>query len=234
MFSSFRFLALCCVLVLLTLLHAAAARAQSEQEELVAAAEATFSNFERNPQMHWFQENIGKAKALLIAPEVIKAGFILGGSGGRAVLFARDPKGVKWYGPVFYTLITGSIGFQAGIEVSEAVTLVMTDRGLSSLLGSSFKMGGEASIAAGPVGIGARSNIRADLVAFSHAKGIYGGLNLDGTAVRVNDGWNRAYYKPGVTPPDILVLHEFSNAQGERLRMMISKAAIWKADEAGR
>lgn len=234
MFRSFRLLALRGVVVLLVLVNAAAARAQTEQEELVTAAEGTFANFERNPQMHWFQENIGKAKAVLIAPEIIKAGFILGGSGGRAVLFARDPKGVKWYGPVFYTLITGSIGFQAGIEVSEAVTLVMTDRGLNSLLGSSFKMGGEASIAAGPVGIGAKSNIRADLVAFSYAKGIYGGLNLDGTAVRVNEAWNRTYYKPGVTPPDILVLHEFSNAQAERLRMMIGKAATWKADEAVR
>ena len=88
---------------------------------------------------------------------------------------------VPWTGPAFYNLATASVGFQAGVEVSEAVIVVMTDKGLNSLLSTSFKIGGDASIAAGPVGAGAKSTVTADLISFSRAKGVYGGLNLDGT-----------------------------------------------------
>ena len=148
----------------------APAYAQSEQQQLVASAQTTFSNFVRDPDMTWIQQNLGRAKAVLIAPEVVKAGFIFGGSGGRAVLVARDAKSGKWAGPAFYTLATGSVGFQAGIAVSEAVTLVMTEKGMNSLLASTFKMGGDASVAAGPVGAGAKSDVVADLVTFSRSK----------------------------------------------------------------
>ncbi len=84
-------------------LVAPAAIAQSEQQQLVNSAETTLSNFLRDPQMTWLQKNIGHAKGVLIAPEVVKAGFIFGGSGGRGVLLGRGPDG-KWHGPVFYTL----------------------------------------------------------------------------------------------------------------------------------
>ena len=124
----------------------------------------TFSNFVRDPDMKWFQQNIGRAKGVLIAPEVLKAGFIFGGSGGRAVLVAKDAKSGKGVGPAFYALATASVGFQAGISVSESITLVMTDKGMNSLLSANFRLGGDASIAAGPVGgvlmIGRNSAVR--------------------------------------------------------------------------
>jgi SH3 domain-containing YSC84-like protein 1 len=204
------------------------AYAQSDQQKLVDAADVTFSNFVRDPDMTWFQQNVGRAKAVLIAPEIVKAGFILGGSGGRAVLVAKDPKSAKWVGPAFYTLATGSVGFQAGIAVSEAVTLVMTDKGMNSLLASSFKMGGDASVAAGPVGAGAKSDIVADLVTFSRSKGVYGGLNLDGTVVTTSDEWNSAYYGKKVLAPDILVRMNVQAKGAEKLVFDVAKAAGWK------
>ena len=151
------------------------------------------------------QQNIGRAKGVLIAPEVLKAGFIFGGSGGRAVVVAKEPKSGRWAGPAFYALATASVGFQAGIAVSESITLVMTDTGMNSLLAPSFKIGGDASVAAGPIGAGAKSDILADLITFSRAKGIYGGLNLDGTLVNTADDWNEAYYGKRVLSTDILV-----------------------------
>ncbi|TMH66596.1 MAG: lipid-binding SYLF domain-containing protein [Betaproteobacteria bacterium] len=168
--------------------------AQSEQQELVNSAETTFSNFTRDPDMTWFQRHVGSAKAVLIAPQVVKAGWIFGGSGGRAVLFARNDQTGRWEGPAFYNLATASVGFQAGVAVSETVTLVMTDRGLNSLLATSVKVGGDASIAAGPIGAGANADVTTDFVAFARSKGVYGGLNLDGTVVHVANNWNRAYY----------------------------------------
>src|SRR5262245_63046284 len=117
----------------------------AEPERLVADARTTFSNFIRDPDQTWIQDNLGRAKAILIAPQVVRAGFIFGGSGGRGVLVARD--GRAWAGPAFYNLATASVGFQAGIDVSEVIIVVMTDTGFNSLLSTSFKIGGDASIA---------------------------------------------------------------------------------------
>src|SRR5213079_2906019 len=125
----------------------------------------------------WLQQNIGRAKAVMVAPEVVKAGFIFGGSGGRAVTLARDEKTGKWAGPAFYTLATASVGFQAGVAVSEVVALVTSDKALRALMATSVKLGPDASIAAGPVGAGAKADIVSDLVTFSRDKGVYGGLN---------------------------------------------------------
>jgi lipid-binding SYLF domain-containing protein len=176
----------------------------AEPERLVADARKTFDNFLRDPDQTWVQQNLDRAKAVLIAPQIVKAGFIFGGSGGRAVLVAKD--GRAWVGPAFYDLATASVGFQAGVEVSEALILVMTEKGLNSLMASTFKIGGDASIAAGPVGAGAKSTITADLVSFTRAKGIYGGVNLDGTVVHTNVSWNDAYYSgSNVLPPDVVM-----------------------------
>jgi len=181
-----------------------AALAQAEQQKLVDESNKSLSNFLRDPDMSWLQQNLSRAKAVVIAPQLLKAGFIFGGSGGRAVIFARGPGG-KWVGPAFCAMVTASVGFQAGVSVSENVTLVMTDKGFNTLLAPSVKLGGDASVAAGPVGAGAKSDIVADFITFSRAKGVYGGLNLDGTVINTSDDWNSAYYGKAVTQPDILV-----------------------------
>jgi lipid-binding SYLF domain-containing protein len=200
------------------------AHAQGDQQVLVNQAQTTLSNFMRDPEMKWLQQNIHRAKAVLISPEIVKAGFIIGGSGGRGVLVARDGGG-KWVGPAFYTLATASVGFQAGLAASEMVTLVMTDKGMNSLLSNSFKLGGDASIAAGPVGAGAKSDVVADMIAFSRSKGVYGGLNLDGTVVSTNDDWNKAYFGKPVLPPDILIKASVSNKGAAPLIAAVAKAA---------
>jgi SH3 domain-containing YSC84-like protein 1 len=206
-------------------LLATPAQAQSEQQKLVNDANKTLSNFLRDPDMTWLQNNIGRAKAVLIAPQIAKAGFIFGGSGGRAVLVARDGASGKWGGPAFYTLATASVGFQAGVSVSENVTLVMTEKGLNSLLANSVKVGADASVAAGPVGAGAKSDVVADLVTFSRAKGVYGGLNLDGTVIAPSNDWNKAYFKKDVLPPDILIRMTAHNKMADPLLGQVAKAA---------
>ena len=208
-----------------SVLVAPAAIAQSDQQKLVDASEASLSNFVRDPEMKWLQQNLSRAKALIIAPEILKAGFIFGGSGGRALVVARDAKTGRWVGPVFYAMATASVGFQAGIQVSEGLTLVMTDKGFNSLLATSFKMGGDASIAAGPVGAGAKSDIVADLVTFSRAKGVYGGLNFDGTVVTTSDDWNAAYFGKKVLAPDVLVRMDVANKQADKLLAAVTAAA---------
>jgi len=198
--------------------------AQSEQQKLVNDTDATLSRFLKDPDMTWLQQNIHRAKAIMISPEVAKAGFIFGVSGGRAVTVAQGGK--KWVGPAFYTMATASVGFQAGISVSEVVTLVMSEKGVNSLLAPSVKLGGDASVAAGPIGAGAKSDIVADFITFSRAKGIYGGLNLDGTVIAISNEWNEAYYgKKGVLPPDILVRMSARSKGADKLLADVSRAA---------
>jgi len=209
-------------------LFTSAAQAQGDQQKLVVEAERSLSNFLRDPDMSWLQQNISRSKALIIAPEIVKAGFIFGGSGGRALVVARDKASGKWVGPAFYIMATGSVGFQAGISVSEGVTMVMTDKGFNSLLATSFKMGGDASVAAGPVGAGAKSDIVSDLITFNRAKGVYGGLNFDGTVVTAADDWNQAYFGKKVLPPDILVRMNVTNKNADGLLAKVTAATVKK------
>src|SRR5690349_733513 len=195
----------------------------AEPDALVADAQTTLSNFLRDPDQTWVHDNINRAKAVLIAPKIVKAGFIFGGSGGRAVLVAREGRTLA--GPAFYDLATASVGFQAGLEVSEAVILVMTDKGLNSLMSSSFKLGGDASVAAGPVGAGAKSTVTADLVSFTRSKGVYGGVNLDGTVVHANTKWNDAYYSgSNVLPPDIVMRKTAKSSKASQLLAEVANA----------
>lgn len=223
-YSLKRWIGTAIAITLPALVFATTARAQSDQRSLVTDATVTFANFKSDPDMSWLQRNLRRAKAVMIAPEITKAGFILGGSGGRAVVVARDPKSGKWVGPAFYTIATASVGFQAGVSVSEMVTLVMTQKGLNRLLADSFKMGGDAAVAAGPVGAGAQTDLVADMVSFSRAKGVYGGLNLDGTIVSTSDKWNRLYYGKPVTASDILVRTSVRSKQANELLNLVTAA----------
>lgn len=214
----------CAVAFLLAAIFSPPGHAQADQRSLVTAATVTFASFRSDPGMTWLQRNLGRAKAVVIAPSITKAGLILGASGGRAVVVARDPKSGKWVGPAFYTLATGSVGFQAGVAVMEMVALVMTEKGLNSLLSSSFKLGGEVAVAAGPVGAGARSDLVADVVSFSHATGVYGGVNFDGTVVSTSDEWNQIYYGKPVRASDILVGMTVHNKQASELLNLLTAA----------
>jgi len=174
-------------------------------QQLVDRADVTLRAFLRDPDMAWLRTNLPRARGVLIAPEVLKAGFVIGGTGGRAVLVVRDAFGSAWRGPAFYTFAMGSVGFQAGIGSSETVALVMTDKGINALLAPSLKLGAEASIAAGPVGAGAGRTPASDLVSFARSKGVFGGLDLDGTVITANNEWNTAYYGRAVLAADVLV-----------------------------
>jgi lipid-binding SYLF domain-containing protein len=185
---------------------------------IVDNAYATFANFMSDQNYTWLHENLKDARALLIYPQVIKGGFIIGGSGGSGVLLVKDEKTGDWSQPVFYTIGAMSIGLQLGGEVAEMLVMVMSDTGIDSLYASSFKLGGEASIVIGPVGSGAKQNAMADFVSFAKSKGVYAGLNLEGSVVAVRDSLNEAYYGKAVRPVEIVVEKKVSNNGSAQLR----------------
>jgi lipid-binding SYLF domain-containing protein len=210
------------------LLVAAAPGAMAAEEEdaqgIVDKARVTLSSFMRDKDYGWLHENIKKAKGVLIYPQVLKAGFIFGGSGGTGVLLARDSKTGEWSDPAFYTLGSVSFGLQIGGEAAEVVLLVMSQKGVDSLLTSKFKLGGDTSIALGPVGTGAKANITADFISFAKSKGLYAGLNLDGSYLDVRESLNKAYYGQAVTPVDIIVKQSVGNKGAVPLREELKKA----------
>lgn len=210
----------------MTLILAACASkpTRDETQAQVDAAHATLDNFVRDPGMTWFREHVGQARAVLISPQIVQAGFIVGGAGGAALLIARNDRGSGWNGPAFYRVASGTLGLQAGAQSSEMVALVMTEKGLNSLLSTSFKLGGDVSVAAGPVGAGTGAAVTADMVVYTRSKGLYGGVNLDGTVISVDDGRNHAYYGRAATPVDILVRHSVSNPYGQTLAQAAASA----------
>lgn len=191
------------------------ALAQSEQQKEVDAALQTWNNFQADPNLTWFREHEHEAVGFLIAAKVVKAGFIFGGSGGRAVLVAKGEKG--WAGPAFYTMGTASAGFQAGVDVSEIVTLVMSKKALDSLMAGSVKAGADASVSAGPVGVGAGEKPNSDFLVYSRSKGLFGGVNVNGTSIKPTEDWNKAYYGKLVSPIEIILRKAVHNPGGDAL-----------------
>ena len=147
----------------------------------------------------------------------------MGGSGGSGVLLARD--GEKWSNPAFYTLGGASIGVQFGGEASEVVILVNSQKALDALYANHFRIGADASVAAGPVGLGKGQAFTTDMTIFSKAKGAFVGVSLDGTVLDVRDSLNAAYYGRKVTPVDILVKHSVTASGADALRTAVSEAA---------
>jgi len=188
----------------------------------VDKARITLGEFMRDPNFIWLHENIDRAKGVLIFPEVLKGGFIWGGSGGNGVLLVRDERTGQWSQPAFYTVGSVTFGLQIGGEAAEVVMLAMTQRAVDSLLSSSVKLGGDVSVAVGPIGAGAKAGmdvprVTADIVSFAKAKGLYAGLNLEGSVLAVRDSLNEAYYGRRVTPVDILERHEVTNIRSAGL-----------------
>ena len=198
-------------------------RATAEQQQkLVDECLTTWNNFQADPNLTWFREHDKEAVGFLIAAQVVKAGFIFGGSGGRAVLVAKGEKG--WAGPAFYTIGTASVGFQAGVSDSEVITLVMSEKGLKSLMGGSVKAGADASVAAGPVGVGTGTRPNSDLLVFTRAKGLYGGVNVNGASIKPTADWNDEYYGRKIAPIDIVMYKKVHNMGGDALVKAVETA----------
>jgi lipid-binding SYLF domain-containing protein len=206
----------------------ATAEDTARQQELVDKARITIDSFVADPQLEWFRSHVKDARGLLIVPEMLKGGFVLGGSGGRGVLLVRDEDTGEWGGPAFYTIGSVSLGLQIGAKTSEVIMMIMSQKGVVALYRSSVKLGGDISIAAGPVGATAEgataTNLSADYFSFARSKGAFVGVSLEGAVVKTSDEWNSAYYGRSVRPFDIIVARDVSNPESDELIDSATKA----------
>jgi lipid-binding SYLF domain-containing protein len=218
-------------LVLLSVAIAPLAWADTAQDarQLVEKARLTFESFQADsnmgPSLHTL---LRKAKGVMIYPQVLRGAFLVGAAGGNGVFLVRAKEPDVWTGPAFYTLGQASFGFQAGGDAAETVVVALTDRGVQALLHTSGKLGANASVAVGPVGVGAEAataNLSVDLVSYTRNKGLYAGVSLEGAIVGARDEWNRSYYGKAVAPADILIEREVSNPHSAELIAAVARAA---------
>lgn len=153
---------------------------------------------------------LNKADCVIIYPSVKKAAFVVGGSYGRGLITCRKGRDFSrsWSAPAMFALEGGSFGFQIGAEATDFVLLVMNESGARSVLSSKVKLGGDASVAAGPVGRSASAEtdvvLNAEILSYSRAKGVFAGVSLEGSTVRADDGANKALYGKELTAKEIV------------------------------
>ena len=178
-------------------------RAQDASRHSKQAADA-FNSIMRVRDKAIPKELLEDAEAVAVFPGVLKAAFIVGGRKGQGVISRRTPQG--WSAPVFYNMSGGSVGFQAGGSKTDYVLLIMNEDGLKGLLEDKFEIGGEAGVAAGPVGrtIAASTTptLDAGILSYSRSKGVFAGASIKGVAITPDNDLNRAYY--GRTAREVL------------------------------
>lgn len=220
---------LAAILMLIPVLAAgtpARAQAVTDQTMMVARAVDTVERLRSDPNLQQVvTDKLAHARAVLIVPDLVKGGFILGAEYGTGILLARNARG-RWSGPAFYSVASGSVGLQVGLEDSETLFVIMSEGGLSAIMDNRMKLGADAGIALVVVGAGASAstttNAGADIYAFNDAVGVYGGVSLEGSAILPRDSWNAAYYGGNPTPADIVLSDRVDSPQADRLRDVLA------------
>ncbi len=195
--------------------------AASTAEELVEESRFSVERMLADPNLPQLKRYVEKARGVLVIPELVKGGFIVGAEGGSGVFIVRGADGT-WSSPAFYTLAAGSIGLQIGGQVSEVVFTVMSESAVEALVKSEVKLGGDLSIAVGPLGKGLEAstttNLNADIYAFSRAVGLFGGGALEGAKLISRRTLNDEYYGAPAPPRAVLIERTFFNPQADKLR----------------
>lgn len=204
---------------------AAAKVYNSDQTALLAEAVATVHHMRSDPDFGPSRDLLRQARAVLIVPSLVKAGFIFGGEGGDGVLLERH--GHSWSQPAFYTLGSASFGLQIGVESAELVMFVMSKRALHAVERSKFKFGGGAGLTIATVGANAEGatsgNFTGDIIVWASSKGLYGGLTLNGSVMEAKDDWNMAFYGRKVSVREILS-NRVRNPETAKLRHALARS----------
>jgi len=187
----------------------------------------TVENFARLPKLKEFAKSLPGARAMLVLPAIVKAGFFVGAEGGSGVLIARAHDG-SWGQPAFYTLGAASFGLQLGLQDTETVLVIRNDGALQSIIEHQGKLGADIGITAGFIGAGMEAstttNLGVDVLAFTNSKiGAFAGASLEGAVLARRRDMNEAFYGPGATPQGIVLEGRFKNPKADRLRSVLAR-----------
>ena len=198
--------------------------AASETEELIVKSRLTAEKLLAHRDFPNLRDWVKKSKGVLIIPSLLKAGFLIGGSGGSGVMLSRNKDG-SWSYPAFYTLTAASLGLQAGVSDAEIMLVIMSDGAMQALIDKEVTLGGDASIAIGTEGAGVKGattlDLGKDIFSFSKEVGLYGGASVEGAWVRKREAFNTEYYGTKATAKEILLERKFSNPGADMLRAVL-------------
>jgi lipid-binding SYLF domain-containing protein len=211
-------------LMAVTMFAAPKVQAQTSQQVTVDGARKVLADLRHDKAFGNAAQLLRQAKAVFIVPKLIKGGFIVGGEGGNGVLMVQRRGG--WSAPAFYAIGAGSFGLQAGLEQSELIMLIMTQKGVEGVLHDNFKIGAQAGISVVTLGSGVEGAIGGaslpDVVVWSSSTGLYGGLTVDGSVIRAEPNQDSSFYGRSVTSREVL-FGSVDNPRAAALRRELSR-----------
>lgn len=179
------------------------AMAGPQEDQRARNAVRVLAEIQEIPEQGIPDKLLDEGRAVIVIPDTIKAGLVIGGRRGHGLMSVRMPNGA-WSSPVFVKLTGGSIGFQAGVQSSDVVLVFRNDRSLDNLVNGKFTLGADAGVAAGPVGRNAAAatdgQLKAEIWSWSRARGLFAGVALDGAVLQIDDAANLDAYGSNTTP----------------------------------
>jgi len=205
----------------LSVLGAPLARAAaSDQQEVVNRSQLVINDLRHDPEFGNARNLLHRARAIMIVPRLTKGGFFVGGEGGNGVLMTQKSGG-GWSEPAFYGIGSASFGLQIGLEQSEVVMFIMSQKALDALMHDQFKIGADAGLAVVTLGSNVEAAttaaVGADIVVWASSSGAYAGISLNGSIIKPQFDADHAYYGPGVTQRDILFRGSVANPNASAL-----------------
>jgi lipid-binding SYLF domain-containing protein len=190
-------------LLALLLALSPAALAGTEEDARAQNAVRVLTDIQAIPESAIPEKLFDEAHAIVVVPDSIKAGLVIGGRRGHGLLSVKRDDGT-WSNPAFVTMTGGSIGFQAGVQSADIVLVFRSERGLDSIVNGKFTLGADAGVAAGPVGRNAAAatdgQLKAEIWSWSRARGLFAGVAIDGAVLSIDDRANEAVYGRDTTP----------------------------------
>lgn len=218
--------------VALTFLFAVSAFAQDKEQQRLTDSYDVLKAVTGMPDKGIPGDLLNKADCVVVFPSVKKAAFVVGGSYGRGVMTCRSGENFRgpWSAPAFFALEGGSFGLQIGGQATDFVLLVMNEDGAKSLMKSKVKLGGDASIAAGPVGRTGSAEtdvmMKAQILSWSRSKGVFAGLSLEGSTMRSDNEANKNLYGKDLNAQQILLQNEVKTPPaGKALISLLNKVS---------
>ncbi|CTP89243.1 ligand-binding protein SH3 [Xanthomonas translucens pv. arrhenatheri] len=190
-------------LLLSTTLFVGHAVAGPEEDERARNALRVLTDIQQIPEQSIPDKLLDEGRAIVVIPDTLKAGLVIGGRRGHGLMSVKRPDGT-WSNPVFVKLTGGSIGFQVGVQSSDVVLVFRNDRSLDNIVNGKFTLGADAGVAAGPVGRNASAatdgQLKAEIWSWSRARGLFAGVALDGAALQIDDAADLNVYGSNTTP----------------------------------
>lgn len=221
------------LLISLLLSYSGVQAEENKWERLVDESGKVLSEVQQMPDQGIPEDLLEKCQAIAVFPSTISAGFVIGGQYGQGIIMVRGEKDGKWSPPAIFTIAGGSLGWQIGGQATDIVLLVMNRRSIDGLLQGKFKLGADASVAAGPVGRSAEAStdvqLKGGILSYSRSRGLFAGIKLEGAVIAQHWDGDEELYGKSLSAREILLENKANMPKSsERILKLLDKYACKK------